>query len=175
MCHGKPQLRMLSAALALALCVSGGFSTSAYADKGGNGQGYSHRNDNEDSNRRRENDNGRLDNERGGHDHSRVAFDDNDRNAIRGYMKTHHHGHCPPGLAKKHNGCLPPGHAKRYEIGQRLPSRVTYTLAPYSLRRHLRPPHPGYQYVQVDDDVVLMSKQDKTIVDAVSLLSDLAQ
>jgi Ni/Co efflux regulator RcnB len=153
----KNKLKAIGFALAVTVCVAGGFSVPAHADDY-NSHAYNRHNDSD----------------RRDHDRDKISFDDNDRRAINTYMKRHHHGHCPPGLAKKHNGCLPPGHARRYEIGQRLSSRVNYVIVPYSLRRNMRPLQPGYQYVRVDDDVLLMSKNDRTIIDAVRLISDLA-
>lgn len=148
----KIQLRTLGIALALTLCAA-----PAHADKGGNGRGYGyHKNNN--------------DNDRVG-----AAINKKDRQAIHRYMQGHKHGSCPPGLAKKHNGCLPPGQARKYEIGKKLPSGVAYVQVPYSLRRHLEPLQPGYEYVRVDNDVLMVSKADRIIVDAVTLMSDLAQ
>jgi hypothetical protein len=58
----------------------------------------------------------------------------------------------PPGIAKKiaRGGTLPPGIAKRY-----LPSDLLVQL----------PPRPGYQWVVVDNDVVLIATATGAIVD----------
>ena len=63
---------------------------------------------------------------------------------------------CPPGLAKKHNGCLPPGQAKKLMRGQRLPPDVVYYPVPEPVVYRLPPLQPGYQYVRVGNDVVLL-------------------
>lgn len=63
---------------------------------------------------------------------------------------------CPPGLAKKHNGCLPPGQAKKLAIGHRMPSDVVYYRVPQPVLYQLPPLQPGYQYVRVGNDVVLL-------------------
>jgi len=63
---------------------------------------------------------------------------------------------CPPGLAKKHNGCLPPGQAKKLMRGQRLPPDVVYYPVPDPVVYRLPPLQPGYQYVRVGNDVVLL-------------------
>ena len=176
--HRKTRLRALGMALALTLCATGGLFIPAHAaDQGDNGRGYGRQSDSRNND---QNDNGRNydrrdSGNREGRDHQRIAIDNNDRQYIRSYMQGHQHRHCPPGLAKKHNGCLPPGHARRYEVGQRLPPDVTYVAVPYSLRHRLRPLQPGYDYIRVDDDVLLISQRDKTIVDAVTLLADLAR
>ena len=58
----------------------------------------------------------------------------------------------PPGIAKKvaRGGALPPGIAKRY-----LPQDLLVQL----------PPRPGYQWVVVDNDVVLIAVATGLIVD----------
>jgi hypothetical protein len=72
------------------------------------------------------------------------------------------HGGCPPGLAKKNNGCMPPGQAKKQlqqqqlVIGQQLPLGVTYSTVPQPVIATLPPPAPGYQYVRVGNDIVLL-------------------
>jgi Ni/Co efflux regulator RcnB len=164
MSSGKTQLKTktLGIALILALCATGGLSVSAHADKGGNGHRNGHERHDYSS-----------DNERS-HGRDVIVINDKDREVIYKYAKSHYR-HCPPGLAKKHNGCLPPGHAKRYEVGKRLPDDVAYVSVPYSLRRSLQAPPPGYQYVRVDNDVLLMSKSDRVVTDAITLLNDLAQ
>ena len=63
---------------------------------------------------------------------------------------------CPPGLAKKHNGCLPPGQAKKLVRGQRLPADIVYYPVQQPVIYHLPPPQPGYQYVRVGNDIVLL-------------------
>jgi Ni/Co efflux regulator RcnB len=63
---------------------------------------------------------------------------------------------CPPGLAKKHNGCLPPGQAKKLMRGQRLPSDIVYYPVQGPVVYRLPPLQPGYQYVRVGNDIVLL-------------------
>ena len=70
----------------------------------------------------------------------------------------HGHGGCPPGLAKKNNGCMPPGQAKKQQllIGQQLPPGVVYAPVPQPVLVTLPPAAPGYQYVRVGNDIVLL-------------------
>jgi hypothetical protein len=63
---------------------------------------------------------------------------------------------CPPGLAKKNNGCLPPGQAKKLAVGQRLPGDIAYYPVAQPVLVTLPPLQPGYQYVRVNNDVVLL-------------------
>lgn len=94
-----------------------------------------------------------------------------DRTIISDYMRQDYRRHCPPGLAKKRNGCRPPGLSGKYKPGHPLGSDVmSYPLPPELLGR-IKPAPRGYQYVQVDKDVLLISEATKKVVDAVTLLS----
>ena len=101
-----------------------------------------------------------------------VVIINNDRDYIRSYLHDDYVRHCPPGLAKKHNGCQPPGQAKkRYLIGYPLPRDVVYVPVSGDLLHHLQPVPRGYQYVKVDQDVLLIAEASKKVIDAVTLLS----
>lgn len=82
-------------------------------------------------------------------------------------------GHCPPGLAKKHNGCLPPGHAKRWEMGRPLPRDVVYYPVPSGVSVHLGVPPPGYKYVRVAADILLIAVGTGMVIDAIEDLGRL--
>jgi hypothetical protein len=106
-------------------------------------------------------------------DHKRgnnIVITTHDRVIIKNYLVEDYRSHCPPGLAKKHNGCLPPGQAKKYIIGQPLRTGI-YIPVSGSLLGMLSPAPHGYQYVQVDKDVLLISEATKQVIDAVTLLS----
>jgi hypothetical protein len=79
------------------------------------------------------------------------------------------HGGCPPGQAKKGNcepsqGFAPPGKAKKWSMGQPLPPAVAYYPLPPSRYGSFGPPQPGYDYVQVDDDLLVMERATRIIV-----------
>jgi len=103
-----------------------------------------------------------------------VVFIDADRSAYNQYwLDTYGRGKCPPGLAKKGNGCLPPGQAKkRYVVGRPLPRVVVVERVPAVLYPRLRTPPPGYEFVLVDGDVLLMKTSSRVIVDAIAALLD---
>ena len=90
--------------------------------------------------------------------YQQVVVVDRDRTLVRTYYQNEYTaGRCPPGLAKKNNGCLPPGQAKKmWSVGQPLPPQVVYYPIQRELWTQLTPPPRGYEYVQVDDDIVLM-------------------
>jgi hypothetical protein len=84
--------------------------------------------------------------------HDSFVVVDRDRTAVSSYYRDEFaRGNCPPGLAKKDNGCLPPGH---YPLPQPLYSQLT-------------PPPLGYEYVRVDDDVLLMQTTNRSVLNLV--------
>jgi Ni/Co efflux regulator RcnB len=101
----------------------------------------------------------------------REYFGDRHRTIVHRYFAQEiNSGHCPPGLAKKHNGCMPPGQAKKWAIGRPLPRTVTYYTLPPAIVVELGPPPPGYQYVRVADDILLLSIGTHMVVDAIQNL-----
>jgi hypothetical protein len=104
----------------------------------------------------------------------RVVVPQRDRTIVYTYYRTEFAGRCPPGLAKKGNGCFPPGQANRvWVVGRPLPPTVVYEPAPPVLVQQLEPVPPGYGYVRVDNDVLLMNMADRLIADTVMDLSGL--
>ncbi len=106
--------------------------------------------------------------------YQKIVIVDRDRNVVRTYYRNEFvAGRCPPGLAKKNNGCLPPGQANRvWVVGQPLPQEIVYYPMPPQLYTQLTPPPYGYEYVRVDDRVILMDKTSRLIA---AILSDLGE
>ena len=94
---------------------------------------------------------------------------DHDRSAVSSYYRDEFaRGNCPPGLAKKDNGCLPPGQARKmWAVGEPLSRSVTYYPLPQPLYSRLTPPPRGYDYVRVDDDVLMMRMSDRAVINLV--------
>jgi hypothetical protein len=110
----------------------------------------------------------RDDNDRWGDRDHRVAISDRDRAYLSRVLRTNFFRDCP---RTKRNVCLPPRFSpKQYEIGRRLPRGVEYGI-PSSLR--VSPPPGNYQYIKVGDDLVLINKETKKVLDAVTLRSAL--
>lgn len=102
----------------------------------------------------------------------RSYFDDRHRAVIENYyVEQFRSGSCPPGLRKKNNGCLPPGQAKKWSIGRQLPRNVIYYDLPPTVITQLGAPQPGYRYVRVDDDILLIALTTGLIVDAIQGLN----
>jgi Ni/Co efflux regulator RcnB len=100
--------------------------------------------------------------ETGGH------FGDRQRAATHEYYdQQFRSGRCPPGLAKKHNGCMPPGQAKKWSVGQPLPRDVTYYEVPSALVMQFGSPPPGYRYVRVANDILLIALGTRMVTDAI--------
>ncbi|CAN5725967.1 hypothetical protein BH11PSE3_BH11PSE3_48820 [soil metagenome] len=164
-------MRSVSIAFISILCAALVSPASADNDKGkgkGNGHGGGHQSDKTDDDRGR----GNGSNDRRGPDavvvapsQQQIVIIDRDRNTVRTYYRDEYAaGRCPPGLAKKNNGCLPPGQAnKLWTMGQPLPQQVVYEQMPRALWTQLTPPPPGYDYVRVGDDIVLMSTTTRVI------------
>jgi hypothetical protein len=104
----------------------------------------------------------------------RVIVPDRDRAVVYQYYRTEYSaGRCPPGLAKKGNGCLPPGQAKKlWVVGQPLPPAVLYEPVPRAVVQQLAPVPPGYDYVRVDNDVLLMDMTNRMVADVVNDIVD---
>jgi len=109
----------------------------------------------------------------GHHRQSQVIFDDDDRAVIRGYIGRHRY-YCPFGTIPQRGGCVtPPANVVFYRPGEVLPDTVVYTELPGYVVADLAPPPPGAIYVRAGDDVYLMSKRDRTILNAINLFADL--
>lgn len=97
-----------------------------------------------------------------------IRIGDDDRIVIGNYYRDDYRRNCPPGLAKKNNGCQPPGQAKKYRIGEVYDG--PYGPLPDYLKDKLHAPK-GYEYIQVDKDIVLIGEATKKVIDAVTLIS----
>ena len=96
-------------------------------------------------------------------------FNDQQRESVRGYyVQQYGDGRrCPPGLAKKNNGCMPPGQVP-YTLGQPLPRTVTVYQVPQPVIVQLPLAPPGYRYVRVGNDILLVSPQSQMVVDVIA-------
>lgn len=95
-------------------------------------------------------------------------FQEMQRQAVASYYgQQQAAGKCPPGLAKKNNGCMPPGQAKQWQRGKVLPGSVMqYPVPPEVLRRMGNPP-PGYKFIRVANDILLIAVGTQMVVDAI--------
>jgi Ni/Co efflux regulator RcnB len=99
-------------------------------------------------------------------------FDDRHRAIAHNYYAPRfERGHCPPGLAKKYSGCMPPGQAKKWRIGYALPRDVIFYDLPHVLLQQLGVPGPGYRYVRVAADILLIAVGTGMVIDAIQDLN----
>ncbi|PKO61505.1 MAG: hypothetical protein CVU24_08415 [Betaproteobacteria bacterium HGW-Betaproteobacteria-18] len=95
-------------------------------------------------------------------------FREEQRQAVSHYYgKLQARGRCPPGLAKKKNGCLPPGQAKKWAMGQPLPASLIQYPVPRGVVLQIGLPPPGYKYVRVANDILLIALGTMIVVDAI--------
>jgi Ni/Co efflux regulator RcnB len=95
-------------------------------------------------------------------------FADNHRTIIHNYYYDNYRGRrCPPGLAKKGNGCVPPGHARRWVIGRPLPRNVIFYDVPQPVLLGLGYPPPGYRFVRVASDILMIAIGSGMVMDAI--------
>ncbi|MGR8979132.1 MAG: RcnB family protein [Gammaproteobacteria bacterium] len=83
------------------------------------------------------------------------------------YVNDFRRGFCPPGLAKKGTGCMPPGQAKKWVIGQPLPRDLIFYNLPPALASRIGPPPPGYRFVRVASDILMITIGTGLVIDAI--------
>ena len=77
-------------------------------------------------------------------------------------------GKCAPGLKKKTTDCFAPGRTdKRYTIGAPLPGVIVIAPLPLDLARRIGSPPIGYRYAIVDGDLLKLTIDTTTVVDAI--------
>jgi hypothetical protein len=98
-----------------------------------------------------------------------VRIGDSDRVLIRDYYKksAKHNKGLPPGLAKR-GGNLPPGLAKR----DKLPPGLQGDPLPYDLEKQLTRLPSSYVRVRIGQDIVLMDRKTRVMVDVVYGVAD---
>lgn len=107
-----------------------------------------------------------------GDGHTLQYFDDRQRTILADYFGPRFQsGRCPPGLAKKYNGCMPPGQAKKWRMGYPLPRDVIFYDLPPHLIGQLGYPDPGYRYVRVAADILLIAAGTGMVLAAVEDLN----
>ena len=104
---------------------------------------------------------------------NRVVFRTNDRTYLRNYIYANGM-YCPPGTRPHHRRCVArPGKVVFYRPGAMLPSNVVYSPLPYNVTARLAPAPAGTVYVRANDNIYLINRRDRTIIDALNLFADI--
>ena len=140
----------------------------AGAGKGGKDQSMDRRDEQSGGPRNERGDSGARSRRDGPAAERRSHFEDQHRALVREYYTEQFRGgRCPPGLAKKNNGCMPPGQAKKWQTGRPLPRDVVYYSVPQPLVVQIGLPPPGYRYVRVASDILMIAIGTGMVVDAI--------
>ncbi|MDP2578797.1 hypothetical protein Q8W37_02570 [Shimia thalassica] len=78
-----------------------------------------------------------------------------------------------PGKKAKGAKAIPPGQIKRYTRGAKLPSDLNYKDIGDLSKWKLDEPGKGNRYIRVDDEILEVSDDLSTVVDAVGIVGDL--
>jgi hypothetical protein len=98
-----------------------------------------------------------------------------DRTAVYTYYREEvAAGRCPAGLVKKNNACGAPAQAKQaWKLDQPLPDGVAGEALPAALIAKLSPSPAGYQYLRVDNDILIVGVGTRSVAALVADLSRL--
>lgn len=96
-----------------------------------------------------------------------VAINAEDRALITDYYAKKKKKGLPPGLAKR-NGALPRGLAKR----ETLPPGLQGEALPYDLERQLTPLPNNYVRVRINQDVALLDRRTRVVLDVLHGVTD---
>jgi len=98
---------------------------------------------------------------------------DRDRTAVYTYYREEiAAGRCPAPLMKKNNACVAPAAAKSaWKLDQPLADGVAGEALPAALIAKLSPSRAGYQYVRIDNDILLVGIGTRVVAALVADLS----
>ena len=104
-----------------------------------------------------------------------MVVPERDRTAVYTYYREEiAAGRCPAPLVKKNNACGAPAPAKSvWKLDQPLADGITGEALPAALIGKLSPSRAGYQYVRVDNDIVLVGIGTRIVAALVADLSRL--
>jgi hypothetical protein len=104
-----------------------------------------------------------------------MVVPERDRNAVYTYYREEvAAGRCPAGLVKKNNACAASAPAKQaWKMDQPLPDGVAGDALPAALIAKLSPSPAGYQYLRVDNDILIVGVGTRSVAALVADLSRL--
>ena len=98
-----------------------------------------------------------------------------DRTAVYTYYREEvAAGRCPAGMVRKNNACVAPAPAKQaWKLDQPLAESVAGEALPAALIAKLSPSPAGYQYLRVDNDILIVGVGTRSVAALVADLSRL--
>jgi hypothetical protein len=104
-----------------------------------------------------------------------MVVPERDRTAVYTYYREEvAAGRCPAGLMKKNNVCAASVPTKQaWKMGQPLPDGVAGEALPAALIAKLSPSPAGYQYLRVDNDILIVGVGTRSVAALVADLSRL--
>ncbi len=104
-----------------------------------------------------------------------MVVPERDRTAVYTYYREEvAAGRCPAGLMKRNNACGAPTAAKQvWKLDQPLPEGVAGEALPAALIAKLSPSPAGYQYLRVDNDILIVGVGTRSVAALVADLSRL--
>jgi hypothetical protein len=104
-----------------------------------------------------------------------IVVPQRDRDAVYAYYRDEiAAGRCPAGLVKKNNACVASVPAKQaWKLDQPLPDGVAGEALPAALIAKLSPSPAGYQYLRVDNDILIVGVGTRSVAALVADLSRL--
>jgi hypothetical protein len=104
-----------------------------------------------------------------------IVVPERDRTAVYAYYRAEiAAGRCPVPLVRKDKACVAPGPAKPvWKLEQPLPDGVKAEPPPAALIGKLSPSAAGYQYMRVDNDILLVGIGTRVVTALVADLSRL--
>jgi hypothetical protein len=102
-----------------------------------------------------------------------IVVPQRDRDAVYAYYRDEiAAGRCPAGLVKKNNVCAASVPAKQvWKMDQPLPDGVAGEALPAALIAKLSPSPAGYQYLRVDNDILIVGLGSRNVAALVADLS----
>ena len=104
-----------------------------------------------------------------------MVVPERDRTAVYTYYREEvAAGRCPAGLVKRNNSCGAPAAAKQvWKMDQPLPEGVAGEALPAALIAKLSPSPAGYQYLRIDNDILIVGVGTRSVAALVADLSRL--
>ncbi len=94
-------------------------------------------------------------------------FNDRDRAFADFYLAdAYRNGPCPADLKSSSKGCKSHNPLKKWKIGQSLSHDISFYDVPPTLIEGIGQPPPGFRYIRIDSDILLINIDTRIVMDA---------